>query len=105
MNNGMKQVHEWLKNCLSLNVSKTNYMFMSGKGNKFNENYCEIMIDNYTFKCVDRITFLGLILDNKFTWKYHIDHIYKKVCRTIGLIAKARIIWTLILLLCYTMLL
>ena len=50
------------------------------------------MIDNYTLKCVDRINFLGLILDNKFTWKYHIDHIYKKVCRTIGLITKAGII-------------
>ena len=32
MNNGMKQVNEWLKNNkLSLNVSKTNYMIMSGK--------------------------------------------------------------------------
>ena len=93
MNNGMKQVNEWLKNNkLSLNVSKTNYMIMSGKGKNFNENDCEIMIDNYTLKCVDRIIFLGLILDNKFTWKYHIDHIYKKVCRTIGLITKARII-------------
>ena len=93
MNNGMKQVNEWLKNNkLSLNVSKTNYMIMSGKGKKFNENDCEIMIDNYTLKCVDRINFVGLILDNKFTWKYHIDHIYKKVCRTIGLIIKARII-------------
>ena len=93
MNNGMKQVNEWLKNNkLSLNVSKTNYMIMSGKGKKFNENDCEIMIDNYTLKCVDRINFVGLILDNKFAWKYHIDHIYKKVCRTIGLITKARII-------------
>ena len=93
MNNGMKQVNEWLKNNkLSLNVSKTNYMIMSGKSKKINENDCEIMIDNYTLKCVDRINFLGLILDNKFTWKYHIDHIYKKVCRTIGLITKARII-------------
>ena len=79
MNNGMKQVNEWLKNNrLSLNVSKTNYMIMSGKGKNFNENDCELMIDNYTLKCVDRIHFLGLILDNKFTWKYHIDHIYKK---------------------------
>ena len=67
-------------------------MIMSGKGKNFNETDCEIMIDNYTLKCVDRIHFLGLILDNKFTWKYHIDHIYKKVCRTIGLITKARII-------------
>ena len=93
MNNGMKQVNEWLKNNrLSLNVSKTNYMIMSGKGKKFNKNDCEIMIDNYTLKCVDRINCVGLILNNKFTWKYHIDHIYKKVCRTIGSIVKARII-------------
>ena len=35
MNNGMKQVNEWLKNNrLSLNISKTNYMIMSGKDNK-----------------------------------------------------------------------
>ena len=50
INNGMKQVNEWLKNNrLSLNVSKTNYMIMSGKGKKFNENDCEIMIDNYYY--------------------------------------------------------
>ena len=65
-------------NKLSLNVSKTNYMIMLGKGNKFNENDCEIMIDNYTLKCLDRINLFGLILDNKFTWKYHIDHISKR---------------------------
>ena len=90
MNNGMKQVNEWLKNNrLSLNVSKTNYMIMSGKGKQINENDCELMIDNYILKCVDRIHFVCLILDNKFTWKYHIDHIYKKVCRTIGFNSKS----------------
>ena len=58
MNNGMKQVNEWLKNNrLSLNVSKTNYMIMSGKGKKITDNDCELMIDNYTLKCVDRIHF------------------------------------------------
>ena len=37
MNNGMKQVNEWMKHSrLSLNVSKTNYMIMSGKGKTFN---------------------------------------------------------------------
>ena len=58
------------------------------------------MIDNYNIDNYMRRynTFVGVILDNKFTWKYYIDHIYEQVCRTIGLIAKARIILDIVLL-------
>lgn len=91
MNNGINLVNEWLiNNKLSLNVSKTNYMIMSTKGKKFDENMCKLIIDGVSLKRVHETNFLGIILDDKLTWKSHIDHICKKVSRTIGLLTKAR---------------
>ena len=71
INNGMKQVNEWLKNNrLSLNASKTNYMIMSGKGKNCNENYCKI-----SPPIVKHVSFLQIIGSSCFfgfvTW-----HIY-----------------------------
>ena len=34
--------------------------------------------------------FLGVLLDQHLSWKYHISHVAKKVSKTIGIIRKAR---------------
>ena len=34
--------------------------------------------------------FIGIIIDNKLSWKYLIDHISGKIARGIGMIIKAR---------------
>ena len=34
--------------------------------------------------------FLGVIIDNKLSWKYHIAYISGKIARGIGMILKAR---------------
>ena len=36
------------------------------------------------------LEYLGILIDNNLSWKYHIDHITIKVNRTVGLIAKLR---------------
>ena len=91
MNSEMKNVSEWLKNnMLTLNVSKTNYMVMTSQGKKYTSDECEIIIDDVVIKCVEDITFLGVILDNKLTWKMHINHLCNKVSRAIGILVRAR---------------
>ncbi len=71
MNSEIKHVSEWLKNnMLTLNVSKTNYMIMASQGKKFNNEECEITIDEVLIKHVNDMKFLGIILDNKLTWNF-----------------------------------
>ena len=78
MNSEMKNVTEWLRNnMLTLNVTKTNYMIM-------------ITIDENIIDCVSDTKFLGIMLDDKLSWKLHINHIGNKVSKAIGILVKAR---------------
>ena len=87
----MINVTEWLKNnMLTLNISKTNFMVMSSQGKKYNEKDCNIIVDNVNIDRVTTCKFLGVILDDKFTWKLHINHVKNKVSKGLGILLKAR---------------
>ena len=77
MTDQMKRVTDWLKNnMLTLNVSKTNYMIMWGRGKMIADIECSIEIDGKIIKRVAQFTFLRLIVDDKLTWKCHVDYIF-----------------------------
>ena len=78
----------WLKaNKLSPKVKKTHYMVFS---NKRIPAKIDLMIDNER-KCETcKTKFLGVIIDNKLTWKVHINYISGKIARGIGVIIKAQ---------------
>ena len=88
----LAKVVTWLHaNRLSLNVKKSHYMIFS-KRNVTSEH--AIKIDN---KCIDRVDstkFLGVYIDNKLSWKKHILYTKGKVARSIGILNKARKIFT-----------
>ena len=91
VNTEMKLVTEWLQNnMLTLNASKSNYMIMSGQGKRYDDKNCNIFIDNTRIIRVQKLKFLGIILDDKLTWKLHIDHISSKVSKLIGIMIRAR---------------
>ena len=50
----------------------------------------KLLIDGQAIDEVQKTKFLGIIIDNKLTWKWHIDHIAGKISRGIGMIIKAR---------------
>ena len=84
MNSEMKNVTEWLRNnMLTLNVTKTNYMIMTTQGKRCNNDECKIIIDESIIDCVSDTKFLGIMLDDKLTWKLHINHICNKVAKAI----------------------
>ena len=63
---------DWLKsNILTRNVSKTNYMIMCNRGNKVADAECNIEIDGKIIERISQCKFLGLIVDDKLTWKCH----------------------------------
>ena len=49
-----------------------------------------IKIEGHKLDEVQNTKFLGVFLDNKISWKHHIDYISGKVSRAIGMIVKAR---------------
>ena len=89
VNNDLAIIAEWLKvNKLSLNIKKTHFMCFSAK-NKSRPGIA-LQIDGEAIAEVNKSKFLGVVIDNKLSWKDHISFVCRKVARGIGVIIKAR---------------
>ena len=68
MNRELLEVDNWLKtNRLSLNVSKTSYMIIYNQ-----KNAVDIKIGETILTKVSTVKFLGITLDENFTFKDHV---------------------------------
>ena len=89
INYEMANIVRWIRcNKLSLNIDKTNYIIF---------NRCRkptahptIYIEGMTIKRVLSIKFLGVIIDDKLSWREHVDYIRGKISRSIGVLYRAR---------------
>ena len=75
---------KWLcVNKLSFNASKTEFMIFDNQDqiDKLSVNILDTIITIDECKVTK---YLGLMLDNKLTFKHHIDHIKKKIAKRIG---------------------
>ena len=89
MNCELSKIFEWLKvNKLSLNVSKTNYTLFPPRQKPVTVNDT-ITLDNIAGQQVEVTKFLGVLLDQHLSWKYHINHVGENVSKTIRIISKA----------------
>ena len=90
MNCELPKISEWLKvNKLSLNVDKTNYILFRPRQKPITVSDTTTL-DNIAVQHVELTKFFGLLLHQHLSWKYHINHVAKKVSKTIGIIGKAR---------------
>ena len=48
----------------------------------------EISIEHWDIERVYKTKFLGVVIDNKLNWRYHIDYIAKRISKDIGIIVK-----------------
>ena len=91
MNNELKKIMTWLyANKLSLNVSKTHFLIFRSSGMRkpvFDES---LQINGECVKEEFKTKFLGVIVDNKLSWSYHIQYIKKKIAKGIGVICRAK---------------
>src|SRR6218665_1196755 len=80
-----------LINYLSLNISKSNYIiFRSKKSKNLVSPNQRLLIDNIQLTRVDKVKFLGVVIDEHLTWKPHIDHVKSKVNKTVGIIYRLK---------------
>ncbi len=50
----------------------------------------QIYIDGVNIERVNEIKFLGITIDNKISWKWHINHVHSKISRSIAVLNKAK---------------
>ena len=90
VNEELKVVHTWLtNNKLSLNISKTKYMVVSNKKEPPNNQFY-LKFDNVFLEKCTSYKYLGVLLDDKLSWKPHIDYICNKISKMCGIFAKLR---------------
>ena len=90
INQDLKEISYWLKvNKLSLNIKKTHYMIFTTRRKMLVD--VSLQIDGHIISYeTDSTKCLGVIIDNKLSWKNHIKHVVGKVSIGIGMILKAR---------------
>ena len=90
VNKELKLVKKWLDaNKLALNVEKTNFIIFHSLKNSLHETV-NVKIGKKHVKEVKYVKFLGLLLDENLTWKYHLNELSKKLARTSGVFFKIR---------------
>ncbi len=84
------KVDEWMKmNKLTLNYSKTEFMFCNSSRTRQNEPF-SLHIGNHAISQVKSVKYLGVHIDEMLTWKTHISNLEKKLSRACALICKLR---------------
>ena len=70
----LEKLLHWIRaNKLSLNLDKTKCMIFSNSIDRLPMN---IVLDGKVLEVVSTMKFLGLTIDNKLSWKPHIDNVY-----------------------------
>ena len=75
----LELLSQWyMANKLSLNTSKTQYVLFSKDGRQTYDNLV-IRINGNSINSTNTANFLGLTIDNKLTWEYHIRSCKKRI--------------------------
>ena len=90
MNKELEKIYNWLAvNKLSLNARKTKYMLFHTKGTKF-DYIPKIVINGTDIERVTNFNFLGLTINEKLSWKPHIDKIANKISKYSGVLCRLK---------------
>ena len=93
-------VKKWLDaNKLSLNIDKTNFIIFHSSSSNVPSG-SNIKIGTKQIRRVKFVRFLGILLDEHLSWKYHISELAKKLSRTCGMFFKIRNLLPLDVLVC-----
>ena len=90
INRDLKSIAEWLKaNKISLNSGKTELVLFRSKDKKFTKNM-NFRISGQKINMISQTKYLGLILDEHLTFKYHLQNLKLKLNRANCLLSKIR---------------
>ena len=90
VNNELTKVEHWLQaNKLTLNVSKSNYIIFKPSQRNV-KKVITLKINNTAIEAKAFTKYLGVILDDKLSWKQHCDYLIPKLQKGIGVLSKLR---------------
>ena len=83
MNQELEKISQWMNvNKLSLNVSKTKCIVFSLRKKMVSKYH--ITLNGEDIEQIDNIKFLGVCIDCKLTWNYHVQFVRKKDIKSFG---------------------
>ena len=96
-NTEINNLFNWFcANRLSLNPSKTKYIIIKSPKQKCNTTGLNIMINNTHLSQVGKhyeeqsTKFLGVHIDESLSWKYHLQHVNKKISRSLWIMKQVK---------------
>ena len=90
MNEDLRLIFQWLcANRLSLNVSKTEFIVFKPPRKSLPERFT-LKLNGKTLMESSKIKYLGVVMDDRLTWKHHFLELRKKLNKSIGIIFKMR---------------
>ena len=96
VNTELENVCDWLlTNKLSTNIDKSNFVIFHPYQRKTKIDIHLKVFDNENklMKKLERksfVKYLGVMIDNNLSWKFHVDYIALKISKTIGIISRLR---------------
>ena len=89
MSKELKKLSSWLiSNRLALNISKNNFVIFSPKNKPLKT--ITLIMNRQAIAQKEYVKYLGVLIDSKLTFQFHITGVTKKVSRAIGLMYKLR---------------
>jgi hypothetical protein len=70
-----------MHNCIVVNPAKSNFLL-------YNTDNVVISIDGQMINNTNCAKYLGLYIDNRLSWNYHVTHVMKLCCVKIGVLKK-----------------
>ena len=93
VNTELPKLQSWFfANKLSLNTIKTKYILFhkASMTDDLPLKFPKVLINTLSVERVTKFKFLGIIFDENMSWKYHIEHVEKKLSSVARMIYKAR---------------
>ena len=75
-------------NKTKLNYNKTNFMLLNSQ--KHNPTSFEVVINNHSISPEDNLKYLGVLLDNKLSWKFHVEKVKIQLSKACGVLTKLK---------------
>jgi len=83
------KIDHWLRaNKLSLYYNKTNFMLLTSR--KHNPASFKVTINNHNISSEDNLKYLGVLLDNKLSWKPYVQKVKTQLSTACGILSKLK---------------
>ena len=86
-----KSLFKWcISNRLTINFSKTGFMLFHAKNKPVPPDFNEIEVDDIIISRTTVTKYLGLYVDEKLSWNYHVTQLCKKLTQYFGIFKKVK---------------